>query len=216
MAEEKIKSEEKKNEDVLEEEKLAVLAPIMKSIQIALDSYDDLFSDFDNSPYSTRVLSDDFLKEIKKRYYENKKGDFELNFTLPAAKRNAKVESIIKKRLRDYFKAEMSYFNEKIDRIKTDGLHRLVVGFILLSIEVVLPIFDLSENLYAKILSVFIIPAGWYGFYSGFEHIFEYARDFESSLAFHEKIAKIKYEFISEESLLTGAGEVEQKALEQK
>lgn len=205
-----------KEENVLEDEKLAVLAPIMKSIQIALDSYDDIFSDFDFSPYHSRVLSDDFLKEIKKRYYENKKGDFELRFTLPSTKRNAKVENTIKKRLRDYFKGELDYLNEKTNKIKKDGLHRVGVGFILLSFEVILPILDVS-SLYVNILSVFIVPAGWYGLYSGFEHLFERSRDLESLLQLHEKFYKIKYEFMSEEEVLKNIELIEQqKSQEQK
>ena len=36
------------------------------NISIVLDSYDDLFSDFDPRPYRIRALSDDFLLECKK------------------------------------------------------------------------------------------------------------------------------------------------------
>ncbi len=35
-------------------------------IKMWFDSYDDLFSDFDSNPYSTRVLSDDFIFQLKK------------------------------------------------------------------------------------------------------------------------------------------------------
>src|SRR3989338_8032949 len=37
------------------------LSSILNSIQIALDHYDDIFSDFDPSPFNQRMLSDDFL-----------------------------------------------------------------------------------------------------------------------------------------------------------
>lgn len=200
MAEEKTgKGEDKKDERV--EERAAMLAPILKSIQIALDGYNDIFSDFDASPYSSRVLSDDFLKEIKKRHYETKKGDFELKFTVPAARRDAKVESTIKKRLKDYFKLETDYFESKGNEIKRDGLHRISAGFVLLSLEVILPILQISD-LYIQILSVFIVPAGWYAFYSGFEHLFEESKEFESGKVFYEKFYKAKYEFVSEEEIL--------------
>jgi hypothetical protein len=216
MAEDPIKAEEKKEEKQSSEQKQAILAPIMKSIQIALDSYDDIFSDFDESPYSSRVLSDDFLKEIKKRYYETKKGEFELRFTLPSAKRDSKVESIIKKRLRDYFKNEVDYFSEKIAKTKNEGLLRIFVGFFLLSLEVALDTFGVG-GLYAKILSVIIVPAGWYGFYSGFEYFFEQPKEFESLRVFNEKFYKAKYEFVSEEDVLKSIeGMSEMKPQEQK
>ena len=211
MAEDKNKVEEKEVEKVLEEEKLAVLAPIMKSIQIALDGYDDIFSDFDSSPYSSRVLSDDFLKEIRKRYYENKKGDFELNFMLQAARRDQRIEATIKRRLKDFFKSEMDYFHDKKEKIKRGGVHRIGVGFILLSLEVVLSVLNVSD-LYVKVLNVLLVPAGWYAFYSGFEYIFEDPKELESQFLFNEKLYKAKYEFISEEELLKAS----EQMLEQK
>lgn len=207
-------ADDPKKESPQIEEKLAVLAPIMKSVQIALDDYNDLFSDFDQSEYSTRVLSDDFLKEMKKRYYENKKGDYELKFTLPAAKRDVKTEHIIKKRLKDYFKAEAEYLDDKIEKIKRDGAYRVGIGFLLLSSDVFLSI-SYSSDLYVKILAVLLVPAGWYGFYSGFEHLFEGSREFESLKYFNEKCHKTKYEFVSEEDLLR-SGESRATGQEQK
>lgn len=56
------------------------LSSILNSIQIALDHYDDIFSDFDPSPFSQRMLSDDFLKEMQKRYIETKKGSLKYGF----------------------------------------------------------------------------------------------------------------------------------------
>ncbi len=205
------KEEVKKLEETIEETH-PTLVPIMKSVQIALDSYNDIFSDFDYSSYSSRILSDDFLKEVKKRYYENKKGDFELKFTLPTAKRNTKVENIIKKRLKDYFKGEVEYFNDRIEKTKKDGLLRVAIGFVLLSIEVLLLVLEVSD-LYISVLSVIIVPAGWYGFYSGFTHLFESTKEFESPKLFNEKYYKAKYEFFSEEDLMktTEAAATEQK-----
>ena len=36
------------------------------SISLWIDSYDDIFSDFDPRPFSARNISDDFLYEVKK------------------------------------------------------------------------------------------------------------------------------------------------------
>ena len=42
-------------------------------IPLVLDSYDDIFSDFDPRPYSERAMSGDFLLECKKASAEKKK-----------------------------------------------------------------------------------------------------------------------------------------------
>ena len=45
---------------------------LLRDISIWLETYDDIFSDFDPKAYSERVLSDDFLVEIRKVSYEKK------------------------------------------------------------------------------------------------------------------------------------------------
>jgi len=177
----------------------AVLAPILKSIQIALDNYDDIFSDFDISPYEKRTLSDDFLNEIKRRYMVTGKGEIEVRFTLPKKERNAKVEETIQKRLKRYFKEQIKNVENQIRRTKKNGSLRVIIGFLLLSLEVI--IFDFPEW-YFRALSVFIVPAGWYSFYTGFERLFEISRGFEKQKEFFDRFYKARYNFISEEDLV--------------
>jgi hypothetical protein len=40
--------------------------PDVFEISIWLDSYNDIFSDFDSRPFSERTVSDDFLSEVRK------------------------------------------------------------------------------------------------------------------------------------------------------
>ena len=64
----------------------------MSEISLWLDTYDDIFSDFDPRPYSQREMSEDFLKEISRRYLEGKHGRFEVHFTIPSSERDLKAE----------------------------------------------------------------------------------------------------------------------------
>lgn len=41
-----------------------------QNISIWLDTYDDIFSDFDYRQFSEKALSDDFLTELQKMYRE--------------------------------------------------------------------------------------------------------------------------------------------------
>jgi len=187
----------------------AVLAPILKSIQIALDNYDDIFSDFDISPYEKRTLSDDFLNEIKRRYLVTGKGEIEVRFTVPREERKIKVEETIQKRLKRYFKEQEKNVEDKIRKTKENGSLRVIAGFLLLSLEVI--IYDLPEW-YLQALSVVIVPAGWYSFYTGFERLFEISGDFEKQKEFFDRFYKARYSFISEEDLVKAPKKGEIKA----
>ncbi|NYT12918.1 MAG: hypothetical protein GKC01_00225, partial [Candidatus Methanofastidiosa archaeon] len=60
-----------------------------KNISLILDSYDDLFSDFDPRPYSVRGLSDDFLIECRRavRGIKTESPVLELRLLVPKNKR---------------------------------------------------------------------------------------------------------------------------------
>jgi len=46
----------------------------LKEIAIVIDTWDDVFSDFDPSPLNERTVSGDFVEELKKRYRETQRG----------------------------------------------------------------------------------------------------------------------------------------------
>jgi hypothetical protein len=54
---------------------------------MTLDSYDDIFSDFDPRTFDVREISHDFLDECKRRIRETYSGAFFLTMVLPQDKR---------------------------------------------------------------------------------------------------------------------------------
>ena len=91
------------------------------NISLILDSYDDLFSDFDPRPYAQRALSDDFLVECKKASVV-KKSKIELRLMAPKHKRNHFDEVKIKKRLKEHFHKHFKNEENKIRKIRVNGL----------------------------------------------------------------------------------------------
>lgn len=62
--------------------------PKLTEIYILLISYNEIFSDFDPKVFAERVLSDNFITQLK-RISENKRGTkMSLRFLLPATRRN--------------------------------------------------------------------------------------------------------------------------------
>jgi len=176
------------------EEKLE-FATAFKGIQVALDYYQDIFSDFDTAPYSHRTISNDFLSEIERRYVEAKPGEFEVRMTLPAKERDARVEAIIKKRLKDYFTLKLKEKEDEIEKKRRTAYVRIATGVLLMAVVFELP-FDHSLAV-SNILSV----PGWFLLWSGFENTFDIPGRLAEERQFFLRFSKAKYHFFSEEEI---------------
>jgi hypothetical protein len=172
------------------------VSDILQSVHIALDNYDDIFSDFDPSPYETRILSDDFLNELHRHYVETPKGAYAITFTLPHAFRSEKKETLIKKRIKDYFKGRLKDLDKSMaDRWKR-GVTRAFIGVVISLSVLLIPV---EWHTFAAAL---ISPLLWYLMWTGFESIFDVSRKMRKKRAFVEKILKAEYMFRDEESVV--------------
>jgi len=169
---------------------------VLQTAEIALDGYDDIFSDFDPSPYEKRLLSEDFLIELRRRHAAKLKGGFVLNLTIPRALRSDKTEVLIKKRIKDHFRIRFKEL-EKASKDKVrHGAVLLVIGVLLSAAIIVIPMLETVPFL--TIFSVLI----WYTMWSGFEQIFEPARRLKRKTDFAERFMKAEYNFISQEDIV--------------
>jgi len=174
-------------------------APDLHEITIQLDVYDDIFSDFDPRPYNERELSDDFLKEIQRRYMEDKRGRFEVHFTIPSTERDTKEESLIKRRLREHFAFMVKHEQEQIKHTRTRGYLYVLIGALVL-IANVFALFALDESSLAyQILAVMLVPAGWYGMFTGIGKVIDEPFESVGRKKLYEKFEKANYVFLSEE-----------------
>src|SRR3989338_253090 len=107
--------------DSMQEAKVDAAGLNLREITLQLDTYDDIFSDFDPRPYAKRELSEDFLKEIQRRYLEDNRGGFEVLFTLPSQVRDTAGEALIKKRLRAHFSFMMKNESDSIKKTVKRG-----------------------------------------------------------------------------------------------
>ena len=75
----------------------------LTEINILLNSYNDLFSDFDPSAYPERILSDDFIIQAKTISHNKSGNNMSLRLLIPESKRNEQDEGLIIERLNSYF-----------------------------------------------------------------------------------------------------------------
>jgi hypothetical protein len=165
-------------------------------ISLALDNYDEIFSDFDQGEIQERRISDDFIEELKKMALEKDTSQFEIIMLIPKQERNVKTEQTITNRLISFFK--IKFYEEK--KIKTkhkkQGLRLLLAGLTLLFIAGYISKFQ-SSIIVLRILFVLTEPAGWYFAWTGFEKIFDTREKSDELFSFYTKMIKSKFKFES-------------------
>jgi len=176
------------------------VSDVLQKVDIALDSYDDIFSDFDPSPFQTRLMSEDFLNELHGRHTETSKGTFTVSFTLPKALRSEKTESLVRKRIKDYFREMHKKVDKRISDEKKEGIVRIVAGVGIGIAILVVPY--LSNPHFAPMLSVL----SWYVLWTGYGHLFDTSPRLEKKRIFAERFMKAEYVFLDQEEV---AGEIE-------
>lgn len=166
----------------------------VSEISLWLDTYDDIFSDFDPRPYSQRTLSDDFLAEAKKASRERRDEALELNFLIPEKERKPSIEEVIKKRLKEHFRKHLQQIREDIKAKRMQGLLFMLVG----AITILLASFILYKEAKQFIFSLLVVllePFGWFSMWHGLDLIFNIGSDERPNLKFYEKMIKAEIKF---------------------
>lgn len=169
--------------------KIADGEPSLPKLSLWLDSYNDIFSDFDPRPYSKRGLSDDFVVELKKVGRETLKKGVELNLLIPKDKRDYLKESIIKRRLRQYFKKQHQLLEEERKKVIKQGFSFIMSGVILMVLTTFVLFRYYGENFFLTFLSVVAEPAGWFLFWEGLNLVIFEIKKKRLDFEFNKKLA---------------------------
>jgi len=165
-----------------------------KNIPLILDSYKDIFSDFDPRPFSERALSDDFLIECKRAAREKDEFELELILSVPHDKRNMSNELKIKKRLKDHFRKHFQEKEKEVSEIKKDGITWVTLGVGIL-LGVVYGLAHVTSNFLEALITIFEIPS-WFLVWEGMDKILIDARKLEPDQLFYKKMANVKINFL--------------------
>lgn len=177
-----------------DEEKKELLSK--SELSIWLDTYDDIFSDFDSRPYSERTLSDDFIHEARKMAKEKLTGTIELKLLMPEKLRNKETEAVIIESVHNYFRhaARVTALEQK--QIQRKGILSAVSGIILMvlaSYIINLP----GKNFLVNTVLIILEPAGWFLLWSGFDFIYYRLGKRKPDLDFNIKMENAEITFLS-------------------
>jgi hypothetical protein len=167
-------------------------------ITIWLDTYDDIFSDFDPREYQGRALSDDFLNELRKLVREDdaKESLREIQLLIPGDLRSAVTEEVISHRLHTYFRHRLQQLTDEYRRIRRKGIWLSLSGMICLLIASYIS-FGHPAQLGYHILRTMLEPAGWFFVWMGYDHLVNGFARRKSDLDFHKRISRNKIFFRS-------------------
>ncbi len=170
-----------------------------ESISLWLDSYDDLFSDFDPRHLSERSLSDDFLSELKRAAADKSGAHLTLIFLLAKTRRKRPVESVIRGRLKAHFQRHFELLRASRRSMQKKGMLQGCVGLAVMLVIVLIS--GESKSIAARAVSLLAEAGGWFLFWSGMDKVFTEARQSAAELEFYAKMHTAEIEFRSRNPL---------------
>jgi hypothetical protein len=170
--------------------------PDVFEISIWLDSYDDIFSDFDSRPLSERTVSDDFLSEVRKVCDEKSRNKIHLKLSIPESLRNTEDEKIIIKRLHLYFKNSLKFKKEDVKQKNIRGLYFITAGILLMLCASYIS-FLKTQKFYIHTLLILFEPAGWFFLWTGLDYLIYSSKSKKDDLIYYNKMAEAYVRFES-------------------
>ncbi|MFZ5630344.1 MAG: hypothetical protein ACOY5B_14535 [Spirochaetota bacterium] len=164
-------------------------------VGLAIDEYDDLFSDFDPRPFPERELSEDFLTELRRFFYHKSPEYLDIVLLIPAKRRHNRDEEVVKKRLHIYFQKK---YRETQKGLKHATLWNLLRVLLAMSIMIVTGFLAVhaGQVLWRNILKVMLEPASWWLFWTSIDNLMATRRKVHDELQYFHRLAECKIVFL--------------------
>jgi len=167
-------------------------------ITLMLDSYNDIFSDFDSRPYSQKALSFDFLQESERASRDKIFDGIELKLLVPCNKRDNKEELVIKKRLKDHFNKHFNLLKKEARNTVKQGSIFVSFGFVTMMLTTfILSNYGEPYSFFIAFLVLLLEPAGWFLLWEGMAIVLFEPKKIKPNLDFYEKMSKCSIKFLS-------------------
>lgn len=167
----------------------------LKEISIAIDTWDDIFSDFDPRPLNERVVSEDFIFELKRRYREIRTGSFIITICAPLGLKDSVAERKVAMRLKMHFRQIHLQRRKEIRHIRIRGGIFVLTGICSLSFLTLAMYFKFFSDLTIELLSIPFMPLGWFGIWEGLSKIVDTSPFFVQEEILYDKLSKANYRF---------------------
>ncbi len=139
-------------------------------VSLVLDTYDDIFSDFDPRPYDQRALSGDFLDAARHAARDKREG-IELRLLIPKAVRSTGSEELIKQRLKEHFRRHYRLVRKERIRYRRQAIALILAGVVIGMADALLLSTLNLDAILEDAIGIVLTPASWFTIWTGFEHL---------------------------------------------
>jgi len=168
-------------------------------IEVSLDDYDDVFDDWDPSPFKKRDIEDEFNDFIV-----NSSEDIPLNqnisivLYLPRSKKNPRKEATLKAAYRNFYNYILEKIHKDIISTNKSTVMYLFLALGLLSIGYTL--FKGEQNLFFTVLQEGVLVGGWVFLWEFFTNIFIKMRELYNTQKLYNRLynAEIRFTYIDD------------------
>ncbi len=168
------------------------------NINIAIDSYDEIFSDFDISPYSGRSISLDFKEALESKNIDSTIKT-RITLSIPKKERDTKKEQIIIKRINTFFIKKYEAYSKLINLRRFNGLKFILMGFFFVTLTFIFETF--FTDLFPMYVANIIMILGWFGVWTGIEKILDVPYELITKKEMYNVFSKSKIKFVNEEDI---------------
>lgn len=152
----------------------------MNELNLWLDNYDDIFSDFDARALQKRRVSEDFVHELEMAYRRKEENTELLVILVPAAVRNETDEKLIMERLANYFNREYDLAIALLRNKTTRNIIFLCISVLVMTLTMIIEMRKAKGIHVFEQIRVLLEPAGWFFFWNSLEYFF-YQRQADST-----------------------------------
>jgi len=184
-----------KKGEISEEAKQRLLR--MFEVSLWLDTYEDIFSDFDPRPFAERALSYDFLEASKRATRDKPSGQIELKLLIPKQKRDLVQESTIRRRLKEYFDYHHDLHLSSIKKMLWEGFAFIFCGVTLMFLASYILFMYHEKTFFINFIIILLEPGGWFLFWEGLNQVIFESRVKRSESEFFKKMSNCKINFVA-------------------
>lgn len=135
-------------------------------INIAIETYSDIFSDFDNRDFKVRALSKDFLEELHVRLRRiGAKTELKIVFQIPASRRDRESERLIIERLRGFYIERRTHYERESRIARMRAVVYVSIGLLLMAAADLL----VKRFTESSLFNDFLLIPSWFFVWSGFD-----------------------------------------------
>jgi len=167
----------------------------LREIAIVIDTWDDIFSDFDPRPLNERTISGDFMDELKKRYLETPRGNMQLIIYAPVGLKDEKSEQMVVRRLKTHFKYLALEAKREMVQARIRGTIFLCVGFAALAFLTLATYVQMMSAIALAVVQIPLMPLGWFGMWEGFSKLVDAMPRQAEIEDLYDKLSKARYDF---------------------